>query len=243
MNNPPTLSPSTNFFFWKLCAWAGPLYLIGSLISWALIAGFVPPPREDWTALQITQFYLDNSLRIRVGLVLTLLFQPFYVFLSVVTSRVMGKVEGRGGILGTLELFGGVLTWATIAIALLCWLTAAFRPELRTPQEVMLLSDLGWMVMDAPFMGATIQCFAFGTLFLLDKREKPLVPSWVCWLSFAIGALYITAALIPFFTDGPFSWHGLITFWLVFSMFFIWFIPISYFMIKAVDRIEQEECA
>jgi hypothetical protein len=236
-----TLPPATQYFFWKLCAWAGPVYLIGSLVGWALIAGFVPPPRADWSAMEITQFYIDNAAWIRPGLVVTIFFQAFWVVMSIALYRLMQCIEGPGGTLSIVQLAGGILNWAIIVGALLLWLTASFRPELRTPQEIMLLSDLGWMTIDVPITGTSIQMVSFGILFLFDKRTTPLFPRWVCWLSFFITTTFIADLLIPFFNHGPFSWHGLISFWVVYSAYFLWVIPVSYYALKAISRLERED--
>lgn len=238
-----TLSPASKYFFWKLCAWAGPVYLLGSLVSWALIADFVPPPRADWTALQITQFYIDNAARIRPGMVLTIFFQAFWIVMSIAVYRLMRRIEGHEGTLSIVQLVGAILNWAIIVGALLLWLTAAFRPELRTPQEIMLLNDLGWMTIDVPITGTSIQMVSFGILFLHDKRKIPLFPRWVCWLSFFITTTFIADMLIPFFNHGPFSWHGLISFWVVYPAYFLWVIPVSYYALKAIGRLQQEEGA
>lgn len=226
--------------FWKLCAWAGPLYVVGSLIGWALVAGFVPPPRADWSADQVAQFFTDNSVRIRAGMVLTLLFQPLYVVWSVAIYRIMRTMEGKHGTLSMVQVLASVLNWAIIMIALVLWMTAAFRPEARSPQDIMLLCDLGWMVIDVPIMGTVLQYVALATAFLLDKRVKPLLPSWVCWLTYAVAVLYIADAIIPFFFSGPFSWHGLVSFWVVYSMYFVWMVPVSYYVLKAIDRLKSE---
>ena len=240
MTDSQSLSPATNYFYWKLCAWAGPVYLLFTLVSWVFIAGFVPVRPESWTAQQIYQFYVDNGLWLRTGLVLTILAQPIYIVFSVAIWRVMKRVEDTEGILSMLQLLGAVTTWVIVWAGCTFWLGASFRPELRTPQEVMMLNDMGWLLIDVPFTVTALQFCAFGAAFLLDKRHLPLVPSWMCWLSFAAAAALIPLALIPFFSDGPFSWHGLIGFWLINVDFFGWIVPASYCIIQAVNRLERE---
>lgn len=243
MANNPTLSTAQQYFFLRLCVWAGPVYLVGSLVAWALVAGFVPPPRADWTTAQVAQFYYDNSARIRLGMVLTLFFQPLWVVMSIAIYRVMQKVEGPGGTLSLVQLFASVLNWAIIAGALVLWLTAAFRPESRTPQEIMLLNDLGWMLIDTPIMGTSLQMVSFGVLFLADRRATPLMPRWLCWLSFFITLTFVSDMAIPFFHHGPLSWQGLISFWVVYPLYFFWVIPVCVYLFKAVNRLEREEQA
>jgi len=235
-------SPATSYLIWKCCAWAGPVYLVGSLVSWALIAGFVPPPRADWPVEQLAQFYTDNNLRIRLGMMLTLNFQALWVVWSLAVARVMRQVEGRDGMLSSLYVLCSILNWAIIAFALVFWLTASFRPDFRAAQDIVLLNDLAWVVIDVSVTGTALQYIALATVFLLDKRPQPLIPSWVCWLSYAAAVVILSDTLIPFFASGPFSWHGMISFWMEYPMYFLWIVPVSYHVIKAINRLEQEAC-
>lgn len=235
-----TLSPRTNFLIWKCCAWAGPIYLVGSLVSWVLIAGFVPPPRADWPLEHLARFYTDNSLRIRVGMMLTLNFQAFWVVWSLAIARVMRQVEGRDGMLSSLQVLCSILNWAIIAFALVFWLTASFRPEFRMAQDIALLNDLAWVVIDVSVTGTAFQYLCIGTVFLFDKRPQRLVPAWVCWLCFAASIVILSDTLIPFFASGPFSWHGMISFWMEYPLYFIWIAPVSYYILKAISRLERE---
>ena len=55
--------PTTrDFRLWRLCAWAGVVYLVGELVSWAGVARFVPPPRQNWSAERIAAFYQDHEV-------------------------------------------------------------------------------------------------------------------------------------------------------------------------------------
>src|SRR5438045_3567564 len=82
------------FRLWKACAWAGPVYIIGVLISWAGIAGFLPPPGEDWGPEKIAAFYADNEVAIRIGMEGVLIFALFYFVWSLAIARVMQHGEG-----------------------------------------------------------------------------------------------------------------------------------------------------
>ncbi|PWR22016.1 DUF4386 family protein [Zavarzinia compransoris] len=226
---------------WKFCAWMGPVYIVGSVIGFALIAGFMPPPAAHWGPQAVADFYTANSLGIRIGMVITLLFQPLYIVFAVAIAQLMRKAEGRSAALSTMQLIGAVLTWVIIVVALFLWLTAAFRPELRTPQDIMLLNDLGWITIDVQITCTLLQYIPFAVLFLRDRRAAPIVPAWLCWLTFAVGALYISDTMVPFFTTGPLAWNGLISFWAVYIMFFVWIIPVACYVIRGVDRFAEWE--
>ena len=242
---PDTAGPTSaaDFWLWKACAWAGPVYIIGILISWAGVAGFVPPPGEDWGPQKIAAFYADNEVAIRLGMEGVLFFAMFYFIWSLAIARVMRRAEGRERILSTIQLIGGVSTaWITAGCALL-WLTASFRAHSRPPEGTALLNDLAWMVFDMTAMATFFQMVAYGALILVDRREKPLMPRWLAYLTFWLAASLFAVFFMPSFHTGPFSWQGLITLYIALGAFFVWTIAASWYTIVAIHRIERDEHA
>jgi hypothetical protein len=99
------------------------------LIGWVLLARFVPPPSPIDSPEEIAQFYRDNLVGIRVGMVLALFASALLLPWGGAICAQMLRIEGARA----------PLTWAWIA-AQACvviefiypcafWLVAAFRPE------------------------------------------------------------------------------------------------------------------
>jgi hypothetical protein len=231
---------STNFSLWRICAWAGPLFIVSFLIFWGIIANYVPAPRQYWTAARIFQFYSENNLRIRIGMVGATFFAPVYFVWSTVVSRIMQRIEGPDGVLSNVELMGGVCTVVITQAFAVMWLAASFRIESRTPHEVQLLHDIGWFFFNSTFMVTALQLTAFGVVILMDARARPLLPRWLGWLSFAAVSTFLSVLLMPFVMDGPFAWHGLLTYWVALSGFFIWAVAACIFIFGAISRLEIE---
>lgn len=230
-----------NFIIWRVFAWAGPLYLGGLLIFWGLVAGYIPAPAQYWSAQEITQFFLDNNIRIRTGMVGTMFIAPFYYLWSLVICSLMRRIEGQNGLLSQVEFVGGIATAFVTLVFGWMFLTASFRTELRSPEDIQLLSDLGWLFFDMTIMVTLLQMCAFGTALLLDKREVKLFPTWLAWFTYGVAATFLTAYLMPFFVSGPFAWHGLVTYWVVLSGFFIWMLLTCYYIFPAIKKVEQED--
>jgi hypothetical protein len=76
-----------------------------------------------------------------------------------------------------------------------------------------------------------------------DKREKKLVPDAVCWWGWVTVASFFVVNAIPFVTTGPLAFNGVISFWIAFFTWFFWIPSMSYFVIKAVDRLKAEDAA
>ena len=236
-----TLTPADRreFALWRACAWAGPVYIVGVLVSWAGIAGFVPPPAQDWGPARIAAFYAENEVSIRIGMEGVLVFAMFYFVWSLALRRVMRQHEGRGGFLSTIQFVGGVSTaWITMGCAVL-WLTASFRASTRSAEGVALLNDLGWMVFDTTAMATMFQMIAFGVWILGDDRPEPAMPRWLAYLTFWLAASFLAVYLMPSFQTGPFSWQGLITLYVALGAFFVWTVITSTYLLRAIRRIEN----
>lgn len=236
-------TPTTNYAIWRLCAWAGPAYMVFELFSWAIIGRFLPPPAEYLSVQEVYQFYIDNNMWVRTGMMLTLFFAPLYYVWSAVVSRIMTRVEGPDGVLSNIELLGGFATVMVTFGSVVCWLSASFDTELKSPQDIKTINDMGWFWFNCTAMVTVFQFVAFGTAFLLDKRAEPLIPRWMCWFSYAMACTLLLALLTPFFHRGPFAWHGLFTYYVGLGGYFLWILMACYYVLKAVTRLEQEALA
>jgi hypothetical protein len=232
-----------DFTILKICNLASIIYIVFGLVGFAVLAGFWPPPAQHLSADEIGLFFREHSLSIRAGMVAMAFAGPFYFVWSATLSKIIQRIEGPMGTLSTIELLGGLLTALVTFTPATIWLTAALRPETRTFQEVQLLYDFGWIFFDLTFVCSALQAVALGVAVHIDKRERPLFPSWSGWLCYAVAASYFPLVLVPFFFDGPFSWHGLICFWVVFVMFFIMIIVMTPLAFSALNRLEAEQIA
>lgn len=233
----------TNYTMWRLAALGGPIFIIGFLVFWALIAKYLPPPPQYWSADEIYRFYVDNNMRLRTGMTGVLFFAPFYFVWSAVISRIIQRIEGPDGVLSYIELMGGVCT-AIVALGLgVMWLAAGFRIESRSPQDVQLLHDVGWIIFNMTFMVTFIQMVGLGTAMLIDKRKTPLYPRWMGWASYFAALTFLVVLLMPFVMRGPFAWHGLLTYYVALGAYFVWALLSMYFSFGAIGKIERESAA
>lgn len=231
--------PAAEFRILKLCAWAGPLYLLGVLGGFAIIAGFLPPPREHWNALQVATFYQDNEVRIRLGMEVVILFAFLYLPWSLAISRVMETTEGPMRILSRIQLYGGL---GTAFITLSCgvaWLTASFRARERDPGDIALMNDLAFMIFALTIIVTVFQVVAFGIHCLLETSDA-LLPRWVGYLSLWSAVLVIPVYLIPSLQRGAFAWHGLVNFYIGLAAFGGWVAIASWATLRAIGKLEVE---
>jgi Domain of unknown function (DUF4386) len=237
---PPAPLSAREVRLWRLFTWAGAVYVVGELVSWAGIARFVPPPRENWSADHIAAFYRDHEVGIRLGMEGVLLFALFYALLSLSLYRLMERVEGRGGFLARVQLIGGVLTAAITMGCAVFWLAASLRAGARPPETIQALNDVGWMVFDMTVMATAFQFIAFGVVCLQDDRPEPLLPRWLGYFSFWVAFSFFSVFLMPSLMSGPFSWQGLITLYLALGLFFVWIVVVIAVTLRAINAIERE---
>lgn len=241
MNTTNNMTHSQKYSSWRLCAWMGPIFLVGYLCSWGILGFNIPTFDPAISISDLYTHYLNNSSRIRLAMVLSVFFMPFYFVFSCVVSRIMQKIEGADGPLSIVEQVGGALTTVVGLVAGICWLTAGFRVSERTPEIVRQLHDFGWLMFDTTYMCTSFQMLAAAFVFLSDKRSEPLLPRWLCWYTIFVAVVFLPLTLLPFFYSGPFAWSGMLNYWVTLGSWFVWVQLICYYVFKAIGRLEQEE--
>lgn len=202
------------------------------------MAGFWPPPQAHLDAAEIAAFYRENSFGIRLGMMICLTGIPLYMMWGVGLSKIIEKIEGGAGILSRMELAGTISSSLILAVPLVIWLVPAFRADIRPDNEIQLFYDFGWMLFDLPILFFGVQYISAGVAILTDKREQKIFPSW---LGFAATFSFVSVLMIPFLTTGPFASHGLISFWVVFVIFFVYLLAFMVMIPQALRRLAVED--
>jgi hypothetical protein len=223
---------------WRLCAWAGPLYLVGVGVCFGLVAGFIPPPREDWTAQHLAHYFDSHQVRIRIGMEGVIIFGAFYILWSLAIARVMEHVEGPRGFLSKIQRYGGLLTGLITVVCGVAWLVASFRASTRNPQDTQLISDFAFMFFTTTIIVTIFEIVAYGALWLTDVEQ--LIPRWFGHLSVGCSAIFLPVYLVPWFTKGPFAWQGAVNFYVGLVAFFAWLAVASWQTLRAINTIVSQ---
>lgn len=234
---------SVDYRSWKMLAWCGPIFLGAFFFLWGVLAGNIPPFPPSASALEVKAHFTDHSLAIMIGMSVCLTLTACYMAWGAAVSHVMNRIEGPNGILSKIELMGATITCAPIMTACAFWLTAAHEATALSPEVLHMLYWMGWLLIDLAYLVTSFQIAASSIVFMRDKREKPLVPSYVCWWGWVTVASFFVVNAIPFVTTGPLAFNGVISFWIAFFTWFFWIPGLSYYVIKAVDRLKAEEAA
>jgi hypothetical protein len=114
----------------------------------------------------------------------------------------------------------------------------AFRVNSLDPHTTQLLYDLIWFLFLIPWPPFLLWQFTAGFAILSACNDQSVFPRWTGYFSLWAGALEIFSALSVFFYRGPFSYNGLVTFWVPGVSFFIWVLVLAIVQIRRMPRFD-----
>lgn len=78
-----------------------------------------------------------------------------------------------------------------------------------------------------------------GFAILSAQNSGVMFPRWSGYFTLWVAALEMFSALSVFFYDGPFSYHGLVTFWVPAVSFFVWVLVLAVVQIRGSARVKD----
>jgi hypothetical protein len=232
------LSPQANLRLLQRTSWSGFVYIAFLMVGIWPLAGFFPSQPPSWNAAQITRVYHDNTMGIRIGMVLVLVGSMFYVPWTAMLAKLIAAVEGKPGILTYCQIIAGCTNVLLTAYPAGWWLTASFRSD-RDPQIVQLLNDIAWLQflgVIAPFYFVVISIIYAS---LADKTPTPIIPRWVGVVQRVLHARPDTAEHHLLLQDRAVRLNGLFGFYLPFAAFWIWFFVMTYTIRRSLHRLDD----
>ena len=200
------------------CIWSWPVCIVGFGVGFVVLAGFLPPPSENWSARQIAHFYAQDRTAIRAGLIVAMFFSALLLPFYTVISAEMRKIEGPGALLATIQLGGAIVLVTFFQIICLLWLEASFRPG-NDPQLIRAMNDYGWLVWTILIPTYSMQYVCMALAGFMDFRRDVLWPRWACWANLWVALLGAGGVLAVFVKRGTFSWEGIVGIWIPVAAF------------------------
>jgi hypothetical protein len=234
------------FRYWRLCAWAGPVFLFVFVVFWGLLGGNIPPIPADSPATDLANHYRHNANLIRIGMGMAMTFVVLYLVWGLSIAKVIERGIERGtgnNVLSTLALWGAGLTVCPLLIGSAFWLTGSYRAESLDPSILQLFYDMPWLLINLAYAVTTLQMIAMGIAFLKDKRTTPLFPRWLSWMGIWVGVSFALELFLPYFKAGPFARQGVVNFWIEFFLWFFWIVFVTAGILKAIGKLEAEAAA
>jgi hypothetical protein len=187
------------------------------IAAWPLWHLF-PPPAANMSAEAFAAFFLEHHTGMLVGSIVQMFACSLvYVWVGALTTM-LREVEGKHTPLTDTFIMIWTAGMVTLICALIYFLSAAYRPD-ASPQLVRAMSDMGIFMFVFPGAMGIVQWGIPGFIILGDKRAQPVFPRWLGYLGLWVAALSVPAVMIAMFQTGPFSWNGIIGFWLPVAAF------------------------
>ncbi len=224
----------------RLCSWCGVLCTLFWLAGfWPLAHGFAPHP-PTWGAAEIAAFYRTDTNAIRLGLITLGFGSVLYLPWCAAITTQMRRIEGPHSVLAWSQLgLGSIFVWVFF-LPVMIWLCCAYRPEETDPALLWKMNDMAWLTFINPVCIIFFQGIAIALAILSDKSQQPIFPRWFGWANLWIVIIYVPGSFIPLFKTGPFAWNGLLAWWIPLTLFVIWMITMTYFLLAAIRRQEEE---
>lgn len=195
------------------CLWSWPLCLVGFLVFFAVVARFIPPPGESWSAQQVADFYASHRTSIRIGILGSMFFSALMIPFFTVLSAEIRAIEGRASLLAPVQYAGAVILVTFFQLIGLFWLLASFRAD-ADPQLVRFANDFCWLVWMILIPTYSLQFVAIAVAGFMDRRPHPALPRWSAYMNIWVAITGAGGVASVFFKTGPLSWNGIVGFWI-----------------------------
>jgi hypothetical protein len=225
-----------------LCAWCGPAFLVLLVVGLWFIAGLIPPLSPHDGAAHVAAFYRGHQNQLRFGVLLCMLGLPLLAPFIALISRQIRQSNPKLALLADVQLICGILGMIVFLIFELLLATITFRPDI-SPPVLRTLNDLAWTSLLWPFSPFTLEYAAIGIAVLTDRREHPLHPRPVGYVSLLTAVLFALGGPALWAMHGAFAWNGLLTLWVVLGAFGLWICVTCWSMIRAIARDGELEPA
>ena len=222
------------------CALSSVVGVVVLVIGLRPVAGLLPVPDPNSSADQIAAFYRTDTTQLRVGLFIALIGMGGYGPLCAAISRRMQRMSLRQPVLVYVQLAAGTVGWVFLFLPILIMSATAYRPQ-RPPDTTQAMHDIAWFVLVMDFVPFCIQYVAIAMAVFADQSRAPVFPRWVAYLNLWVAVLFIPTGVITFFKTGPFTYGGLLGFYIPLVVFAGWLVAMPYAVCRDLRRRGQEE--
>lgn len=215
------------------CALSSVLGVAVMLVGFWPVSGMIPVLSTGSTAPELADFYRSDPGGIRTGLFLALCGLGGYGPLTAVITRHMLRVSPRQATLAYLQLGAGTVGWVFLFLPMLMLSATAYRPD-RAPEVTQGMHDMAWFVLVMDFVPFFVQYLAIAAAVFVDRGRVPIFPRWVAYLNIWVAVVFIPTGIITFFKTGPFTYAGLLGFYVPLAVFAVWLVAMPCAVVRAI---------
>jgi hypothetical protein len=217
----------------RICAHTMPAIGVLTYIGLFLLPGWLPPPSPALPADQVARMFANNT-RLRIGLELLMLAAPLFLGVSCSLAAQMRRMEGRNHVLADFQLCISAIGIIAVELPAFFWLAISYRPNID-PAIISVFNDLSWFMIIGGVGTAIWTNVAVGLCVLGDESGLNIYPRWFGYWSFWLVLADLPGAFIPFCKTGPFTWTGILGFWVLVTGFFVWLMLAYVLTLRAIN--------
>jgi hypothetical protein len=161
---------------------------------------------------------------------------PFFMVIVIQMKRMATQSHVFAYCYLTAAVSGATL----FALADIFYLVAAFRPG-RSPELVLLLNDMAWMIFIAPVGAFVAMNLLLGLAIYFDDGPNPVFPRWVGHYAIATALAMAPAVGAAVFATGPLAWNGALSFWVRNGAFALFVVVMFVVLRNVLHRQAVEE--
>lgn len=207
-------------------------------ITFMLIGGLIPPLSPTSSAQETAQFMIDNKLRLRLGIALTLIAACVAMpFLAEICLRIR-RIEGKWGVLSVTQILALAVFVPGFLFPLMVLAAATFRPDGRPAEITQALNDVFWLMFVGLVGTLIVQTVVLAIATFIDRTEPITFPRWFGYLNIWYALLATPGGAVVIFNDGPLAWNGAFAFWIPLVAFTVWVMAVTVVMDRSI-RSEQ----
>lgn len=220
-------------------AWCGVAYVVMLLVGWWVVGGFFPLHRPSAGADEITTFFRDDVVSIRLGMVIVMWAAAVFIPFTATMADYVARYEGRTGPLTRTMTMAGYANAMLTFYPPLWWIANTWRSGERSADVIYLLNDIAWLQFIGGLALIMPMFVVVAVVALTDMSPDPVFPRWVGYQSIMTFMLFLPDQALFFFKTGPFAWNGVLGFWIPLTVFCSWFLAMVYLIRRAVLREMQ----
>lgn len=202
---------------------------MGVLLVAVLIEPSAPQPGD--TPLAIQQYYSENTTAVLTSTFAQSLAAVFLLGFIATIARLVRRVEGDGGVAGSVTLAAGIVVLALTIVGFGTIGTLGFSESARSdPNLAKTIFDLGNMVLNAGDL-MIVPMVLVPSLFAI---RHGLFTRWLGWMGVVLTAGWAVASVAIFASSGPMAGpHGPYGLVVVVGLF-TWIVGVSISLLKTI---------
>jgi hypothetical protein len=186
-----------------------------------LIPFFIPPP-GPYDAATTAAFYHEQIDLKRTAVLCLIIGGTMMIPFGAAIADRLRRVQGVGPAVAFAQL-GAAIANATLMMTFGSFLLVALHRPDMPDSTYQLLNHVTWMAWAGLWQPGALMAVMVAVGIFSDKSITPVFPRWVGWYCIFMAFGSLMGSLIPFVLTGPFSWTGVMGFYLAGTVYFAWF--------------------